>query len=88
MSDMSDTTLDGNGMGGLLGEILAAEPTMTMRRCQTCGHEHPLGAHRAYQGAGVVLRCPGCTDVAMRIIERDDRLLVEWQGIYSVPRAT
>ena len=88
MSELTDMTLDGNDVAGLLTEILAAEPTMTMRRCQTCGSERPLAAHRAYHGAGMVLRCPGCTDVAMTIIERGDRLLVKWGGIYSVPRPT
>ena len=34
------------------------------RRCHSCGAENALGAHRAYQGAGVVLRCPACADVA------------------------
>jgi uncharacterized protein DUF6510 len=83
---MTDTTLDGNGVAGLLAEILAAEPTTTRRRCQSCGNEHPLAAHRAYRGAGVVLRCPGCSDVALRITEREDALLVEWRGVYTVPR--
>jgi Family of unknown function (DUF6510) len=84
---MTDTPLDGNGVAGLLAEILAAEPTTTLRRCQSCGDEQPLAAHRAYQGAGMVLRCPSCTDVAVRIIERDDGLMVEWRGVYTVPRA-
>ena len=43
------------------------------RRCQSCGAENALGAHRAYHGAGVVLRCPACADVALRIGVREDR---------------
>lgn len=85
---MTDTPLDGNGLAGLLGELLAAEPTVTVRRCQSCGHEHPLAAHRAYRGAGVVLRCPGCEEVAVRIAERDDELIVEWRGVFRLPRAS
>ena len=84
---MTDTPLDGNGVAGLLTEILAVEPTMTLRRCQSCGDEQPLAAHRAYHGAGIVLRCPTCSDVALRIAEREDRLVVEWRGVYTMSRA-
>jgi hypothetical protein len=83
---MTELHLDGNGIAGLLTELSAAEPTTTRRRCQTCGREHPLAAHRAYRGAGVVLRCPGCQDVAMRVVEREHELLVEWRGVLRVPR--
>jgi Family of unknown function (DUF6510) len=84
----ADTTLDGNGMAGLLSELLATEPTTTVRHCASCGHEHPLAAHRAYQAAGVVLRCPTCEDVGVRIVERETELLVELRGVLRVPRAT
>jgi hypothetical protein len=53
---MTDVHTDGNGVAGLLGEVLAVEATQVMRRCQSCGDESPLGAHRAYEGAGMVLR--------------------------------
>ena len=83
-----DTTLDGNGLAGLLSELLAAEPTATVRHCRSCGQEHPLAAHRAYRAAGVVLRCPGCEDVAVRIVEREQELFVELRGVLRIPRAT
>jgi hypothetical protein len=77
---------DGNDVAGLLAEFAASEMTTVHRRCQGCHDEHPLGAHRAYHGAGIVLRCPGCDAVAVRIATIDDRLLVEWRGMYSAPR--
>jgi hypothetical protein len=52
--------LDGNGVAGLLGEVFGAEVTAVVRACGSCGTEAAVGAHRAYRGAGVVLRCPGC----------------------------
>ena len=55
-------------------------------RCQSCGAENALGAHRAYRGAGVVLRCPACGDVAVRIGVRDDALVFEWRGTFTAPR--
>ena len=84
---MTDVHIDGNGVAGLLGEILAVEVTTVERRCHSCGAENPLAAHRAYQGAGVVLRCPACADVAVRIGVRDDGLVLEWRGTFTVPRA-
>jgi Zn finger protein HypA/HybF involved in hydrogenase expression len=83
---MTDVHTDGNGVAGLLSEVLAVEVTAVQRRCQSCGAENPLGAHRAYEGAGVVLRCPACTDVAVRIGVRDDRLVMEWRGTFVLSR--
>jgi hypothetical protein len=84
---MTDVHTDGNGVAGLLGEVLAVEVTQVVRRCHSCGAENPLGAHRAYEGAGTVLRCPACDDVALLVGVRDDRLVLEWRGTFSVRRA-
>ena len=84
---MTEVHTDGNGVAGLLSEVLAVEVTAMRRRCQSCGAENALGAHRAYQGAGVVVRCPACADVAVRIGVREDALVFEWRGTYTAPRA-
>jgi hypothetical protein len=84
---MTDVHTDGNGVAGLLSEVLAAEVTSMQRRCQSCGAENALGAHRAYEGAGVVLRCPACADVAVLIGVREDRLTMQWRGTFSVGRS-
>jgi uncharacterized protein DUF6510 len=83
---MTEVHTDGNGVAGLLSEVLAVEVTTMRRRCQSCGAENDLGAHRAYHGAGVVLRCPACSDVAVRIGVREDTLVFEWRGTYIAPR--
>jgi Family of unknown function (DUF6510) len=85
---MTEVHTDGNGVAGMLSEVLAVEVTTMQRRCQSCGAENALGAHRAYQGAGIVLRCPACADVAVRIGVREDALVVEWRGTYTAPRPT
>jgi len=88
---MSETGmwLDGNALAGLLQEIFGAEMTMAERRCRTCGEHNFLGAHRAYRGAGSVLRCPACGDLAMRITALPDRHVVQLTGVWmvGVPRA-
>ena len=83
---MTEVHTDGNGVAGLLSEVLAVEVTTMQRRCQSCGAENTLGAHRAYHGAGIVLRCPACADVAVRIGVREDALVFEWRGTYTAPR--
>jgi hypothetical protein len=84
---MSEHHLDGNGLAGLLTDLLGvADATSLGRRCQGCGDEYALGAHRAYAGAGQVLRCPGCGALAVRIADRGDELLVEWSGVVRIPR--
>jgi Zn finger protein HypA/HybF involved in hydrogenase expression len=83
---MTEVHTDANGVAGLLSEVFAVEVTTVQRRCHSCGAENALGAHRAYHGAGVVLRCPACSDVAMRVGVADDRLVLEWRGTFTAPR--
>lgn len=78
--------IDGNGIAGLLTEVLDAEITTVMRTCQSCGDRSRLGEHHAHRGAGVVLRCPACGDVAVVLGVQDRRLVVGWRGTYVVER--
>ncbi len=85
---MTDAThLDGNALAGLLQEILVAEPTAAERICHACGSQHAAGAHRAYQSAGVVLRCPTCGELAVRAATLPGRHVVEFRGtwIFGAP---
>jgi hypothetical protein len=56
--------IDGNGIAGTLAEIFTRDVTSANRICQSCGTRAAIGAHRAYRGAGIVLRCPACGDIA------------------------
>lgn len=83
---MSDEArwLDGNGLAGTLIEVFGVEMTSMRRRCQSCGERHAIGSHRLYRGAGEVLRCPNCGDLALRIAALPDRHLVEVRGTWRV----
>ena len=81
---MSDLHTDGNAFAGLLSEVLAVDATSIGRRCQSCGDRRPMADHRAYEGAGVVLRCPNCGDLALRIGVADDRLTIELRGTFQI----
>jgi hypothetical protein len=76
--------VDGNALAGLLVEVFATEMTRAMRTCQSCGSSSAIGAHRAYRGAGVVLRCPVCSDVALRVGILPDRYVVRMIGEWTI----
>jgi hypothetical protein len=82
---MDDAThTDGNHVAGLLAQVLAIDATTVVRRCPSCGADRAMAEHRAYHGAGIVLRCPACDDVALRIAVRDDGLTAELRGAFMV----
>jgi Family of unknown function (DUF6510) len=83
------TWLDGNAIAGLLAELFGADMTAVDRGCGACGTHSMVGAHRLYLGAGAVLRCPACGDVALRIATLPDRHVVQLRGswVLDVPVA-
>jgi hypothetical protein len=81
-----DLTLDGNALAALLGDLLGPDATIMVRACASCGQQHPLGAHRAYRGAGIVLRCPGCGDAGLIVGVQEERLLLQTRGTLLVAR--
>jgi hypothetical protein len=80
--EASDEMLDGNVAGGTLGAIFGADLTAVPGRCGHCGVVNMVGAMRAYVDApGMVLRCPACTGVVVRIVETPTSTLVDLRGI-------
>jgi hypothetical protein len=80
--------LDGNALAGLLHECFGAEMTAAQRRCHSCGTRSAVGAHRAYVGAGAVLRCPTCGVEAMRIVSLPERHVVQLSGEWTLDMPT
>jgi hypothetical protein len=73
--------LDGNAAAGLLHEIFGAEMTASATECAHCGHEGQVGTLLAFtQGPGLVLRCPGCEGIMLRIVETPNAFLVDARG--------
>jgi Zn finger protein HypA/HybF involved in hydrogenase expression len=66
---MDALTLDGNAVAGLLREVFAVEMTTALETCAGCGATEPIGGVRLYRGAGVVLRCPHCESVLVKIVQ-------------------
>jgi hypothetical protein len=81
-----DLVLDGNAVAGLLAELYEREMTAAKGGCASCGHEAPLGALRAYVRApGIVLRCPACSDVMLRIVQTPRGTLVDMRATGIAP---
>jgi ribosomal protein S27E len=78
------THLDGNAVAGRLREIFTAEMTTVQRRCQSCGHDNAIGAHRVYESAGIVVRCPHCDDVAATLIDRAGGHVIVLRGVWQI----
>ena len=81
---MTDTWLDGNAIAGVLVEALGTEMTEAPRGCQSCGVVTAVGSHLLFQGAGYVLRCPACGDVALRIVTLADRHVLTFAGTWRI----
>ena len=85
MTNADDLVLDGNALAGVLATVFGgADMTSAARGCGSCGQRHAVGEHRLYRGAGYVLRCPGCGDVALTIVEADGFREVRLAGTWSV----
>ena len=80
--DMADLKLDGNAIGGLLGEVFVEELTVARSTCGSCGAVREVGALSVYaQAPGAVVRCPGCETVLLRVVRGERRLWLELQGV-------
>jgi hypothetical protein len=76
-----ELTVDGNAVGGLLASVFAADVTACPGQCAHCHTVSMVGTLRAYmRGPGVVLRCPACAEVVIRIVETPTTTLVDVSG--------
>jgi Family of unknown function (DUF6510) len=77
-----DLMLDANAVAGLLATIFAAEVTACAGECAHCHTVSMVGTLRAWtRGPGVVLRCPACAQVVLRLAETPSGTLVDMSGL-------
>jgi hypothetical protein len=73
--------LDGNAVAGTLHDWFGGEMTATPGRCASCGNVGAMATLLAYtQAPGVVLRCPVCMAVVIRIVETPDASYLDARG--------
>ena len=84
-SDTSDVTrqmmLDGNAVAGELSALFGVDMTSSDAECAHCHQVHAVGAMLAFtQCPGIVLRCPSCEAVMVRIVRTPRGTFVDVRG--------
>jgi stage V sporulation protein SpoVS len=83
--DERELLLDGNAIAGVLSEVFAVEMTSAVGTCAACGATGAVATLRVYVHApGVVVRCPQCESVLMRIVRNGERAWLEVSGLRSL----
>ena len=83
--DVVELRVDGNAIAGLLQEIFVAEVTAARSACGGCGAIEPVGALVVYlAGPGVVVRCPHCDGIMIRIVRNGGRTWLDLSGTRSI----
>jgi Family of unknown function (DUF6510) len=76
-----DLTVDANAVGGLLAGVFGVDVTASPGQCATCRTVSMVGTMRVYmRGPGVVLRCPACAEVVLRIVQTPTATLLDVSG--------
>ena len=81
---MDALMLDGNAAAGLLQEVFAVEMTTAVGTCDNCGASEAVGAVHLYRGAGIVLRCPHCDNVLVKVVHDEPRLWIAFPGVRAL----
>jgi Family of unknown function (DUF6510) len=76
--------LDGNAVAGLLHDVFGTEMTTATGTCGNCGASAAVGAVHVFRSAGVVLRCPRCDNVLVKIVERQTQTCVDLRGLRAL----
>jgi hypothetical protein len=73
--------LDANATAGALFEIFGVEMTASPTECAHCGREGDVGTLLAFtQGPGLILRCPSCENIILRIVQTPEAIYLDARG--------
>ncbi len=77
--------LDGNAVAGRLAALFGTEMTTSLTECANCGQGHMMGALLAFtQAPGIVLRCPSCEAVMLKLVETPRGTYLDARGVAFV----
>ena len=83
--DSRALVLDGNAAAGLMVEIFGVEMTASPAECSACGYTGAIGSLLAFMHTpGVILRCPACGGVMLRISVTPGAYYVDARGSASI----
>ncbi len=73
---------DGNAVAGALAELFSADMTQATGQCAGCGQRSALAQTHAYLGGpGIVLRCPTCDSVLLRLVRSPNQSWLDTSGL-------
>jgi hypothetical protein len=82
----SESSLDGNALGGHLAEVFSFEATAAVATCAGCGARSPMATWVVFVHApGPVARCATCERVQLRVVhDASGRAWIDLSGIAAV----
>jgi hypothetical protein len=81
MDATGEGRLDGNAAGGILMSLFGRDMTANPTACSHCGTIHAMAAMHVYMaGPGMVIRCPACGGVILRVVETTTATFVDARG--------
>lgn len=87
-TQLDDSALDGNAIGGLLQEIFGTEMTNAVGTCASCDATAQIAETVVYLRApGTVMRCRTCTAILLVVTRRREMNCVDLQGLAALELA-
>jgi hypothetical protein len=81
LDNNDELMLDANAVAGLLMDVFGGEMTAEPTECAHCGNQTEIGTLLAFTlGPGVVLRCPACSQVILRIVQTPGAIYLDARG--------
>ncbi len=79
--------LDGNAVAGELAAVFGIDMTTSDTECAGCGRAHQMGSLLAFTlGPGIVLRCPSCESVMIKLVRTPHGLYLDARGVAVMHR--
>src|SRR5262249_11082463 len=82
--EMEALKLDGTAAAGLRQEVVAPEITTAVGTCDNCGTAGAVGGVSLYKGPGMVLRCPHCNSVLVKVVTDGTRIWLNAGGLRAL----
>jgi ribosomal protein S27E len=77
--------IDGNAAAGILSEVFVPDLTAARAKCAGCGVTRAIGTLIVYaHGMGMVVRCPGCDRVMLRLARTPTHVWLDSTGSTSI----
>ncbi len=77
--------IDGNAAAGILSEVFVQDLTAARAKCAGCGVTRSIGALIVYaHGMGMVVRCPGCDSIMLRLARTPTHVWLDSTGATSI----